>query len=194
MQLESTRTLLLTRGYEPMQIISWRRAITLLALDKVEVVERYALVARAVSCAIEVPAVIRLRSAARRAPRPVKLSRANIYARDGYRCQYCAVPCAIGELTYDHVIPRAQGGTTTWENIVSACYACNRDKANRTPAQAGMTLRKPAVRPTWIPATEIVVSARSVPDAWRDYVYWTGDVTQVDRGTGSRTKVSSRSA
>ena len=87
------------------------------------------------------------------------------------------------ELTYDHVVPRSKGGLTTWENIVSACYACNRRKANRTPAEAGMRLRATPVRPSWIPAVQIRVSNRSVPDAWRDYVYWTAEIDHPDGGS-----------
>ncbi|MBV8756383.1 MAG: HNH endonuclease, partial [Deltaproteobacteria bacterium] len=135
-----TRTLLLTQGYEPIQIISWQRAITLVALEKVEVVHEYDAQIRAVSLVINVPAVVRLRKAFRRHAKPVKFSRVNIYARDSYRCQYCAARCPTDELTYDHVVPRAKGGKTTWENIVSACYACNRTKANRTLAEARMKL------------------------------------------------------
>jgi 5-methylcytosine-specific restriction endonuclease McrA len=182
MHVESTRTLLLTQGYEPIQIISWQRAITLLALDKVEVVEEYNAEIRAMSLVVRVPAVVRLLKAFRRHAKPVKFSRVNIYARDGYRCQYCGAVCTVAELTYDHVIPRAQGGRTTWENIVSACYACNRDKANRTPVQAGMKLRSAPARPTWMPSVQIRVSARSVPDAWRDYVYWTGEIDSEEGG------------
>ncbi len=182
MHVESTRTLLLTQGYEPIQIISWQRAITLHALDKVEVIEEYDTVIRAPSIVVRVPAVVRLRKAFRRHAKPVKFSRVNIYARDNYRCQYCAMKCSIDELTYDHVIPRSKGGKTTWENIVSACYACNRHKANRTPAQAGMKLLTTPGRPTWMPSVQIRVSARSVPDAWRDYVYWTSEIDHEDGG------------
>lgn len=176
MHVESARTLLLTQGYEPLQIISWQRAITLLALDKVEVVHEYDTEVRAPSLIVRVPSIVRLRKAFRRFAKPVKFSRVNIYARDGYRCQYCGKKCTTDELTYDHVIPRSKGGRTSWENIVSACYACNRRKANRTPAEAGMKLLAMPVRPTWMPSVQIRVSARSVPDAWRDYVYWTGEI------------------
>jgi 5-methylcytosine-specific restriction endonuclease McrA len=180
--VESTRTLLLTQGYEPIQIISWQRAVTLLSLDKVEVVEEYDTEIRASSIIVRVPAVVRLRKTFRRHAKPVKFSRVNIYARDNYRCQYCATKCTIDELTYDHVIPRSAGGKTTWENIVSACYTCNRRKANRTPAQAGMALLSTPARPTWMPSVQIRVSARSVPDAWRDYVYWTGEIDSEEGG------------
>jgi 5-methylcytosine-specific restriction endonuclease McrA len=182
MHVDATRTLLLTQGYEPIQIIPWQRAMTLLALDKVEVVRAYDTEIRAPSILVKVPAVVRLLKAFRRHAKPVKFSRVNIYARDGHRCQYCGAACSIAELTYDHVIPRAQGGKTSWENIVSACYACNRRKANRTPAQAGMVLRSRPARPTWLPAVQIRVSTRSVPDAWRDYVYWTGEIDSEEGG------------
>ena len=176
MHADSTRTLLLSQSYEPIKIVSWQRAITLIALDKVDVVEHYAAQIRAPSLVIQVPAVVRLRRAFRRHARPVKFSRVNIYARDDHRCQYCGVRCPIDRLTYDHVIPRSRGGRTTWDNIVSCCLACNASKANRTPAEARMTLRRVPARPDWIPAVQIRVSARSVPDAWRDYLYWTGEI------------------
>jgi 5-methylcytosine-specific restriction endonuclease McrA len=89
MHVDATRTLLLSQGYEPIKIISWQRAITLLTLDKVEVVEEYDTEIRAMSIVVNVPAVVRLRKAFRRHAKPVKFSRVNIYARDSYRCQYC---------------------------------------------------------------------------------------------------------
>jgi 5-methylcytosine-specific restriction endonuclease McrA len=150
--VDATRTLLLSQGYEPIKIISWQRAMTLLTLDKVEVVAQYDAEIRAMSVIVKVPAVIRLVKAFRRHAKLVKFSRVNIYARDGYRCQYCSARCTISGLTYDHVIPRSRGGRTTWENIVSCCYACNARKANRTPGEARMTLRATPARPAWIPA------------------------------------------
>ena len=174
--VDATRTLLLSQGYEPIKIISWQRAVTLLSLDKVEVVEEYETDIRGTSMIVKVPAVVRLRKAFRRHSKPVKFSRVNIYARDQYRCQYCCSKCTIDQLTYDHVTPRSRGGRTTWENIVSCCYECNAKKANRTPAEAKMALHTVPARPSWMPAVQIRVSAKSVPDAWRDYVYWTGEI------------------
>jgi len=182
MHVDATRTLLLTQGYEPVKIIPWQRAMTLLVLDKVDIVEEYDAEIRATSLIIKVPAVVRLRKAFRRHAKPVKFSRVNIYARDGYRCQYCGTKCTIDGLTYDHVLPRSRGGRTSWDNIVSCCYACNSKKANRTPAEAHMALRMTPARPTWVPAVQIRVSAKSVPDAWRDYVYWTGEIESEEGG------------
>ena len=170
------RTLVLSQGYEPIKIVSWQRAITLLFLGKVEVIEEYDRDIKSISLVIKVPAVVRLLAAIRRHKQPVKFSRVNIYGRDRYTCQFCGDKKPIAELTYDHVVPRSQGGTTTWTNIVTACEACNRKKANRTPEQAGMRLLAQPVQPKALPALVITVSKESMPDAWRDYLYWTGEL------------------
>jgi len=108
--MESSQTLLLNQGFEPIKVISWQRAITLLFLGKVEVLEEYDHNIRSVTMIIKIPAVVRLLRAFRRHARPVKFSRVNIYARDNYRCQYCGKKAPISDLTYDHVLPRSQGG------------------------------------------------------------------------------------
>jgi 5-methylcytosine-specific restriction endonuclease McrA len=168
--------LVLSQGYEPVKIVSWQRAITLLFLGKVEVIEEYDRNIKSTSILIKIPSVVRLLSAIRRRKQPVKFSRVNIYGRDRYACQYCGVKKPIAELTYDHVVPRSQGGKTSWTNIVTACETCNRKKANRTPDQAGMRLLAHPVQPKAMPVLVITVSRESVPDAWRDYVYWTGEL------------------
>jgi 5-methylcytosine-specific restriction endonuclease McrA len=180
MHTDSTRTLLLDQGYAPIKVISWQRAITLITLRKVEVVEEYDAQIRASSMVVQVPAVVRLHKAFRRHHKPVKFSRVNIYARDGHRCQYCGAKCGIDRLTYDHVVPRSRGGRTTWDNIVSCCVTCNARKSNRTPGEARMALLSIPARPSWMPTLQIRVSTRSVPDAWRDYVYWTGEIEHED--------------
>jgi 5-methylcytosine-specific restriction endonuclease McrA len=171
-----TRTLVLNQSYEPIKVVSWQRALTLLTLGKVEVLEEYDWSVRTVTVVVKVPAVVRLLRAFRRRKQPVKFSRVNIYARDKYTCQYCRQQMPIGELTYDHVVPRRLGGRTEWTNIVTACQDCNLRKGARTPEQAGMALKVRPARPEWVPAVSITVSLRSVPDAWRDYLYWTGEL------------------
>lgn len=171
-----TQTLVLSQGYEPVEIVSWQRAITLLFLGKVEVVEEYNRNIKTTSLVIKIPAVVRLLRAFRRHRKPVKFSRVNIYGRDDYRCQYCGDARTINELTYDHVVPRSRGGKTNWLNIVTCCQDCNRRKANRTPGEAGMKLLKQPAQPTAMPTLVVTVNRESVPDAWRDYLYWTGEL------------------
>jgi 5-methylcytosine-specific restriction endonuclease McrA len=93
-----------------------------------------------------VPSVIRLPYLVKRPFRAGrKLSRLEIFARDGYTCQYCGKQTR--QLTLDHVIPRYRGGPHTWENLVSACVPCNRRKAGKTPEEAKMKLRQIPVAP-----------------------------------------------
>ena len=116
------RTLLLNATFEPLKIISWQRAITLLTQGKVEVIDSYDRDIRGVSLTFRLPSILRLLKLVkiRRASREVRFSRANIYQRDKYVCQYCGVKYPAEDLTFDHVLPQVQGGTATWENIVTA--------------------------------------------------------------------------
>ena len=166
------QVLLLNITYEPLRIINWRKAVTLLLLDKVEVLEEYGREIRSVSFTLRLPSVVRLLRFAKRPNTPIKFSRQNIYARDKYRCQYCGLRPPCEELTYDHVIPKSRGGKTKWTNIVTCCIKCNRKKGGHTPKEARMKLiRKPSC-PKWLPAVKITVGYREVPRTWRDYLYW----------------------
>jgi 5-methylcytosine-specific restriction endonuclease McrA len=174
--MTDAQTLVLDQGYRPIEIVHWTRAVTLFFQGKAEIVSEYDGFIRSTLLVIKIPAVVRLVRAFRRHKKPVKFSRVNIYGRDNYQCLYCGVKQTLGELTYDHVIPRSQGGKTTWTNIATACAECNGRKAGRTPEQAGMKLRKKPVQPVDLPAIVLSLSKESVPDAWRDFLYWTGDL------------------
>jgi 5-methylcytosine-specific restriction endonuclease McrA len=100
---------------------------------------------------LRVPEVIVLTSYDRVPSKTVTFSRRNIFKRDRFTCQYCGRQPGSEELTVDHVVPRAQGGTSTWENCVLACIDCNAKKADRTPQQARMPLRSSPARPAWKP-------------------------------------------
>ena len=88
------------------------------------------------------------------------------------------------EITYDHVVPRALGGKTTWENIVTACIDCNQRKGGRTPEQAGMKLRSSPVKPKRLPETFRVTFTfrKGMPESWRSflrsYSYWNGELEE----------------
>lgn len=121
---------------------------------------------------VRVPAVIRLLGKVAR-KKGVKFSRINVLTRDRYTCQYCGQRLPMSDLNYDHVVPRSQGGKTVWENIVSACYACNAVKRDRTPEQAGMRLLAKPARPKSLPLAALRVdSLGAIPDAWRSWLYW----------------------
>jgi 5-methylcytosine-specific restriction endonuclease McrA len=136
--------LVLNQNYEPLNVCRARRAIVLLWRGKVEVLEKNSDVICSPSLAIDVPSVVRLIYLIKRPRMQRKLSRREVFTRDSYTCQYCSKQTR--ELTIDHVIPRHLGGEHVWENVVSACKACNQRKAGRSPRNAGMSLlRQPSL-------------------------------------------------
>jgi len=167
------KTLLLNVTYEPLRVISWKKAVTLLTLGKVEVIEEYDQEIHSISFSIQLPSVVRLlRLVKWRRRDTVKFSRQNIYTRDHGICQYCGTHLQQKEITYDHVIPKSQGGITCWENVVMCCMLCNRKKGGKTPQQARMKLLKPPQQPTWHHSFRITIGLKHTPESWRDYLYW----------------------
>jgi 5-methylcytosine-specific restriction endonuclease McrA len=128
---------------------------------------------RAVTFTFRLPSVVRLLRMVRpRRTNVVPFTRANIYLRDDYTCQYCAERFVSEELTFDHVVPQAEGGRRGWDNIATACVPCNRRKGARTPQAAGMHLRRAPRRPAPSPVFRLTLGLRKTPERWRDYLYW----------------------
>ncbi len=166
----TARTLLLTPWYHPHKVISWENAICLLFLGKAEVVEEYDETIRSPSVTMKTPAVVRLKKAIGSIKRGVKFSRQNVFARDGFKCQYCGTSGSFETLNYDHVVPRARGGQTVWENIVTTCYPCNTHKGDRTPEQAGMKLLMKPHKPKTLPMNSASLRIRDVHPMWLSYM------------------------
>jgi 5-methylcytosine-specific restriction endonuclease McrA len=163
------RTLLLTPWMAPHRVVTWERAVVLVVLGKVDVLEEYDEEIRAPSRSLRTPSVVRLKKSPS-TKHVVRFSRINVYTRDGFRCQYCGEKKAMRDLNYDHVVPRVRGGKTVWENIVTSCYACNDRKGSRTPEEAGMTLRKKPFKPSSLPVAPVLRVDRSeMPKAWLPY-------------------------
>ncbi len=101
---------------------------------------------------LRVPEVISLTRYDKLPTNVVAFSRRNVFKRDQFMCQYCSCRPGSEELTIDHVLPRAQGGASSWTNCVLACVECNHRKANRTPERAQMPLKRKPVRPLWNPS------------------------------------------
>ena len=163
--------LLLNASYEPLCVVSQRRAVVLILSDKAVTLEGSGDLLHAATWSMPAPSVIRLTRYIR-VPnrRAVPLTRRAIFARDGGRCVYCDAPAT----SIDHVIPRSRGGRTLWTNVVTACGSCNLLKGNRLPQQTGMYPRHRPVQPTTYMLQE---NGRAFPpnylhESWRDYLYW----------------------
>jgi 5-methylcytosine-specific restriction endonuclease McrA len=163
----NTAVLVLNRNYQPVHVTNVKRAFSLLYMGIARAIdsqyrlydfESWAALSAAehesistIERAIRVPRVLVLTAYEYLPKGRVRFSRLNIYARDDDTCQYCGQQLTRAELNLDHVVPRAQGGRTSWENVVCSCIECNLHKGGRTPEQAGMKLLKRPSRPRWTP-------------------------------------------
>jgi 5-methylcytosine-specific restriction endonuclease McrA len=200
--LLNSNVLVLNRHYQPVHVTSAKRAFTLLYLGVARVIEPdyktfdfeswSALgaangddVVRTIGRAIRVPRVIMLQLYDRMPRTKVRFSRLNIYARDDNTCQYCGQKLPRIALNLDHVMPRAQGGRTTWENVVCCCVPCNLRKGARTPTQAGMRLLRAPERPRWTP-TFRAPGGRVAHREWLPFLglvdasYWNAELIDED--------------
>lgn len=161
--------LVLNASYEPLSVVSARRATCLVLADKAEVIEADSELMRSPSLALPMPLVVRLRYMVRAPRRRVAvLSRRAVFARDEHRCQYCGGHAD----SIDHVIPKSRGGGHDWENLVAACRPCNLTKRDRTPEEAGMFLQRPCSAPR--SAAWVVTGSARVPEVWSRYLAPTG--------------------
>jgi 5-methylcytosine-specific restriction endonuclease McrA len=159
------RALVLNASYEPLSIVSSRRAVCLLLAEKAELVECDEGVVRSANVSIPVPTVVRLRYMVRVPRRAVAaVSRRAVFARDEYRCQYCGARAD----SIDHVVPRSRGGSHVWENLAAACRPCNMKKRDRTPDEAGMRLLRPCRAPRG--SAWVTLGLLGVPEAWQPYL------------------------
>jgi len=157
--------LVLNATYEPLSVVSARRAVCLVLSDKADIVEDDGSTVHSERMSMAAPLVIRLRYVVK-VPynRHTAISRRAVFARDDHRCQYCG---GFAD-SIDHVMPRSRGGLHIWENVAAACRRCNLDKRDRTPDEAGMKLARPPHAPREL--AWVAVSVGRVPEAWKPYL------------------------
>ncbi len=159
--------LVLNQNYEPLNVCSVRRALTLVFRGKASHVELGEGAVRSVSTSFEVPSVVRLERYIRAPRRRVVLSKRNVLRRDNYQCQYCG--SQDRKMTIDHVIPRKENGPATWENLVAACVSCNARKGSRKPEQAGLALIRRPKRPNNVTFIRNYVGVSD--HRWKPYLF-----------------------
>jgi 5-methylcytosine-specific restriction endonuclease McrA len=192
----TTPVLVLNKSYQPIAVAQAGRALSLLFAGVVKALDENCqawdfddwstLAARegdgvinTPTKVLRVPAVVVAQSFNKIPRTRVRLSRQNVYQRDQFTCQYCGVEGTRATLNLDHVVPRSQGGQTSFENLVCSCFGCNSKKRDRTPEQAGMPLLKKPTRPTWQDLSPRKGSPlRVTPKEWLPFVdgasaaYW----------------------
>jgi len=163
------QVLVLNGDYMPLNVTDLRRAVGLVVRGKAEVLEAGDLEIASPSRRFPAPSVIRLDYYIRKPFVPVKLNRRALFTRDGYRCQYCGAEDK--HLTVDHIVPRARGGPSTWENLVTACKRCNNLKGGRSLEQSGMKLRTTPSRPHFIlPNSYTALVNQQIDERWMKYL------------------------
>lgn len=183
--------LLLNADYRPVKVVPWERAVCLLLARKAETVAAYTdRFIRSEQLELAWPAVVSLVRYARVQVGP-RLNRRNLFARDGFTCVYCGLAPLnregrpdLAQLTLDHVVPRSRAvrgrvvlpwsGETVpvsgWQNLVAACEPCNHTKADRTPDEAGLSLRQRPRRPNGVDVLRIALSRAPVPEEWAAFL------------------------
>lgn len=165
--------LLLNASFEPLEIISWKRSVTIVySKQKAVAVETHDDQVNSGQDQWDVPSVVRLKDRVRLPKRPVPFNKVNVYDRDGFRCQYCGEEFDYEDLTFDHVVPQSRGGETTWENITTSCGPCNHSKGNRTPKEAGMSLLSEPEEPKCVPFSISKKKIGFFSEEWKKYL-WT---------------------
>jgi 5-methylcytosine-specific restriction endonuclease McrA len=161
-------------SYYPLSLWSWQDAVKAKYLDRVDIVAEYDDCVHSPTTILRIPSVVVLKDYVKPQKR-VAFTRFNLFLRDEFRCQYCG---SKGDLTFDHVVPRASGGVTSWQNVVAACSPCNLRKGSKTLRQTGFTLRKPPRQPA---SEELRNLGRKFPpghlhDSWMDFLYWDAEL------------------
>lgn len=162
------KTLLLDASFYPIQMIDWKKALTLFFTDRAEVVEHHKdIEIKSTHESFKLPKVMRLFYKVGNV-NIVKFNRLNVFYRDNFQCQYCGGHFRKKDLTLDHVIPKSKGGETSWENIVSACAPCNSKKADKLLKNSNFKLLKKPVEPRWMSLFLIKLGHKD-KGIWKDW-------------------------
>lgn len=169
----SKKTLLLNASYEVLSFIPERKVYKLLIKDKVEIISSWEDDIRWTDGKIKHPSILRLKNHVKRNYFNSNFSRKALVKRDRNTYQYCGKKLIASQITVDHVLPRAQGGVTSFTNCVVCCQICNNKKADKTPEQANMVLLKKPTHPSF--STQYYVS--DTQEYW--HTDWDGFLSHV---------------
>ena len=157
-------------SYYPLSIWCWQDAVKSVFLDRVSIVSNYKRKIRSPSFEMNLPSVIALKNFIQPSKNP-NFTRFNVFLRDKFSCQYCG---SQDELTFDHLLPRSKGGVTNWDNVVTACSACNVKKGGKLLKNSDMKLNQYPYRPS---TEDLHKNGKNFPPnylhkSWMDYLYW----------------------
>ncbi len=157
-------------SYYPLSLWSWQDVIKAVFLERVNIVTEYDFAVHSPRIEMRLPSVVSLKTYVRPSRNPA-FTRFNVFLRDRFECQYCGFP---EDLTFDHLVARSRGGHTTWDNVITACAACNLKKGNKSLREARMHPRQMPYQPT---VHDLHKNGRLFPpnylhQSWLDFLYW----------------------
>ena len=157
-------------SYYPLSLWCWQDAVKAAYMDRVDIVAEYDHYVHSPTIRFRIPSVVVLKDYVKPQKR-VAFTRFNLFLRDHFSCQYCG---SKGDLTFDHVVPRASGGVTSWQNVVAACSPCNLKKGSKSLKRVGMSLAR---KPRCPEAEELRNAGRNfqpnyLHESWMDFLYW----------------------
>ena len=165
------QTLLLDASFYPIQMIDWKKALTLQFTDRAEIVEHHHdIEINSTHESFKLPKVMRLFCKVTKTVGVVKFNRLNVFYRDNFTCQYCGNHFKKKDLTLDHVYPKSKGGKTDWTNIVTACGPCNTKKADKLLENIEMKLLNKPFGPRWM-SMFLIKLGHKERSVWKDWFY-----------------------
>lgn len=160
------KVLVLSKSYEPVSVTSAKKAFLLVYSDKAEVVDETEDIVRSPSMVFNLPSIIRLKTRPKfNIFKKIELNRKNVFRRDNNTCQYCG---STENLTLDHIIPKSKGGTTSWDNLVTACNRCNNKKDNKNLHEIEMKLKIEPRKPNYI---QFLIKKSGIQESWKPYLF-----------------------
>lgn len=165
----NNKVLLLNASYEPLMLVSGKKAIILLLCNKVDSLDDYPIKIRSTYLSLKLPSIIRLKEYINYRFSEIVLSRKNILRRDNYTCQYCGKKLSPNKLTIDHIIPKYKGGGNSWKNLVAACKSCNSKKGNFSLKKIDMKLIKKPIKPNFIFHFQKEINKHQ--NSWKQYLF-----------------------
>ena len=168
--MENPKCLLLNASYQVISFINYKKLFKLLIKGKVEIISSFNIDVNWIDGRIKHPSVVRLKNHVKTNYYNRNFSRKALVKRDRSHCQYCHIKLTASQITIDHVVPRAQGGITSFSNCVVACQDCNNKKADRTPEQAGMKLLRRPTHPSFSAIYLTTDPQEMWHEAWNDYL------------------------
>lgn len=164
-------------SYFPLSTWSWKDALKAVFLERVNVVSVYEREVRSPSVRFKLPSVISLKDYVP-LPKRAAFTRFNVFLRDKFQCQYCKNNFKVEELTFDHVIPKSKGGSTSWNNVVTSCRKCNTMKGNKLLSKTNFSLKSNPPTPNNYELKEIgrLFPPNFLHKSWNDFLYWDSEL------------------